>query len=162
MMTILIDSREKPRAIKQIEATFKAEGVTYYTSKLFVGDYQNPLKPTVIVDRKQNLLELCSNVTQDHERFRAELIRAQKAGIKLVILVEHGKGIEELEDVMFWQNPRSIIRKKVDGRWQNIKTKATTGQTLYSICSTLSRKYGCDFQFCDKTETGKRIIALLS
>lgn len=149
-MTIQVDTREKAKAIKQILRTFDAEGIKYYSSKLIVGDYMNMDNPRLIVDRKQNLLEVCNNVCQDHERFRAELIRAKEIGIKLVILVEHGEGIESLEDVIFWQNPR--LPKS---------PKAINGDRLYKIMRTVERKYGCTFAFCNKQNTGKEIIRWL-
>lgn len=160
-MTIQIDSREKAKAIKKILAAFDKENVDYFVSKLYVGDYQSFSNPYLIVDRKQNLTELCSNVTQGHERFRRELLRAQEHGIQLVILCEHGKDIKALEDVIFWENPRRMKRKKVAGKWQTVATKATSGETLYKILLTLARKYGVRFEFCDKGETGKRILEIL-
>lgn len=160
-MLIFIDSREKQKAIKKIVEEFQNQGVKYVTNKLYVGDYQSADNPRLVVDRKQNLNEVCQNVCQEHDRFRRELTRAQENGIKLIILVEHGKDITCLEDVIFWENPRSTIRKKVDGKWQTIHTKATTGETLYKILTTLQEKYGCEFQFCSKDETGSRILELL-
>lgn len=161
-MVILIDSREKARAIKDIVAEFDSRGIKHYSSKLFVGDYMNLDNPKVIVDRKQNLTELTSNVCQDHERFRRELQRAKDAGIQLIILVEHGKGINCLEDVIFWENPRRYKRIKKDGKWQTVETKAMKGETLYKVLQTQERKYGVKFEFCDKADTGKRIIETLS
>lgn len=105
-MTIQIDSREKARAIKNIVAEFDKQKINYFTSKLYVGDYMNYDNPRVIIDRKQNLTELCANVCQQHDRFRAELLRAKEAGIKIIILCEHSKDIKCLEDVIWWQNPR--------------------------------------------------------
>ncbi len=92
-MIIQIDSREKARAITKIVAEFDKRGITHPVSKLLVGDYMNYDNPRLIIDRKQNLSELCSNVCKDHERFRRELVLAQKNEIQLVILCEHGKGI---------------------------------------------------------------------
>ena len=161
-MTIQIDSREKAKAIKKILAAFDEAGVDYFVSKLYVGDYQSYDNPYLIVDRKQNLTELCSNVTQGHDRFRRELVRAQEHGIELVILCEHGDGIEALEDVIFWDNPRRKKRQKVAGKWQTVETKATTGETLYRILQTLAKKYGVRFEFCDKDETGRRIMEILT
>ena len=149
-MVIQIDTREKARAIKQIIRTFDAAGVKHYTSKLLVGDYMSLDNPKVIVDRKQNLLEVCNNVCQDHERFRAELKRAMDCGIKLIVLVEHGEGIASLEDVIYWQYPR--LAKS---------PKAISGERLYKIMRTIERKYGCVFAFCDKRDTGKEIIKWL-
>jgi hypothetical protein len=127
-----------------------------------VGDYMNYDNPRLIVDRKQNLTELCSNVCQDHDRFRRELILAQENGIQLVILCEHGQGVESLEDVIFWKNPRSEKRVQVDGKWQTVTTKAMKGEVLYKILSTLQEKYGVEFLFCTKEETGQKIVEILS
>ena len=160
-MVILIDSREKARAIKDIVAEFDSRGIKHYSSKLFVGDYMSLDNPKVIIDRKQNLTELTSNVCQDHERFRRELQRAKDAGIQLIILVEHGKGINCLEDIIFWENPRRHKRIKKDGKWQTVETKAMKGETLYKVLQTQQRKYGVKFEFCDKADTGKRIIEIL-
>lgn len=163
-MIIQIDSREKARAIKKIVAEFDREGIKHPVSKLMVGDYMNYDNPRLIIDRKQNLTEVCSNVCQQHERFRMEIVRAQEMGIKLIFLVEHGKGIETLDDVIWWDNPRKRkrIQDPVTGRWKTIETKAMDGETLYKILRTMERKYGVEFLFCEKADTGKEIIRLLS
>ena len=161
-MIIQIDSREKARAIKNIVADFDRQGITHPVSKLMVGDYMNYDNPRLIIDRKQNLSELCSNVCQDHDRFRRELILAQKNEIQLVFLVEHGKGIENLQDVIWWDNPRRFKRiKNKSGTWEDVETKAMQGEVLYKILCTQERKYGCHFLFCDKKNTGKEIIRIL-
>lgn len=150
-MTIQIDSREKEKAIRQIVGYFDSHNVSHYTSKLFVGDYQNLDSPRLVVDRKQNMTEVASNLCQDHDRFRAELQRAKDAGIKIIILVEHGDGIESIEDVIFWENPRL-----------KLSPKAMTGERLYQIMQTVARKYDCEWRFCDKEHTGEEIVRLLS
>lgn len=149
-MIVQVDSREKPKAIKGILQTFKEHGIDVIESKLFVGDYMNFDNPRLVIDRKQNLTEVCQNVCQDHDRFRRELIRAKEHGIKVVILVEHGQGVESLPDVVFWQNPR--IKQS---------PKAVNGERLYKILLTIQKKYDCRFEFCDKSETGERIIKML-
>ena len=105
----------------------------------------------VVVDRKQNLLEVAQNVCQDHKRFKAELIRAKEAGIHIVFLVEHGRSVRSLEDVKAWVNPR-------------LKTSplAMSGERLYKILTTMQQTYGCEFQFCTKAETGDRILEILN
>lgn len=150
-MTIQIDTREKERAIKDIIKTFEANDIKYISSKMYVGDYQNLTNGTVAVDRKQNLSEVCGNVCQQHERFKAELLRAQEAGIKLYILIEHGKDIKCLEDVQRWINPR--LKQS---------PKALTGEKLYKIMKTQEERYGITYLFCTKEETGEKIIELLS
>lgn len=89
-MDIQIDSREKSRAIRKIIKTFDEQGVKHFVSKLLVGDYMSLDNPRLIIDRKQNLQELCGNVCYQHERFKKELLKAMEAGIQLVILIEHG------------------------------------------------------------------------
>lgn len=150
-MTIQIDTREKERAIKDIIKTFEANDIKYISSKMYVGDYQNLTNGTVAVDRKQNLSEVCGNVCQQHERFKAELLRAQEAGIKLYILIEHGKDIKSLDDVKNWVNPR--LKQS---------PKALTGEKLYKIMKTQEERYGITYLFCTKEETGEKIIELLS
>lgn len=162
-MNIQIDSREKTKAIQKILKEFDRQGVSHFVSKLYVGDYMNFDNPRLIIDRKQNLTELCGNVCQGHNRFRDEILRANEHGIEIIILCEHGKGIERLEDVIWWDNPRRIERYKDlhTGKWLQRETKALTGEKLYKILSTFQRKYGCRFLFCNKEETGRRIIELL-
>ena len=161
-MIILEDTRQQAHKHDLKHKWFEEHGVMVERCRLYVGDYTLPTDQKVCVDTKSHLLEVCSNVTQDHERFRDECLRAQNAGIKLIILVEHGDGIETLEDVLFWENPRRHKRKKVNGRWVDYETNATTGRTLYNILRTMERKYGCEFQFCTKEDTGKRIIEILT
>mgnify|MGYP002640769815 FL=1 len=161
-MIIQIDSREKARAIKKIVEEFERQGISHPVSKLMVGDYMNYDNPRLIIDRKQNLSELCSNVCQDHERFRKELILAKENEIQIIFLVEHGKGIERLSDVVWWENPRRFKRiKDASGKWTDVETKAMQGETLYKILCTQERKYGCRFLFCEKEDTGKEIIRIL-
>lgn len=162
-MIIQIDSREKARAIRKIVEEFDRRGITHPVSKLMVGDYMNYDNPRLIIDRKQNLSELCSNVTQDHIRFQKELRLAQDNEIQLVFLVEHGKEIQKIEDVIWWDNPRRWKRERdpETGRWIDVETKATTGDVLYKILQTMERKYGCRFLFCDKKDTGREIIRIL-
>ena len=61
-LIIQIDSREKARAIKKIVEAFDQCGINHPVSKLMVGDYMNYDNPRLIIDRKQNLSELCNNV----------------------------------------------------------------------------------------------------
>lgn len=162
-MVIQIDSREKARAIKKIVAEFDRQGIKHPVSKLLVGDYMNYDNPRLIIDRKQNLSELCSNVCQDHERFRRELLLAKENGIQLIVLIEHGNGFRQLSDVLWWDNPRrwKRTRNPDTGKWENVETKAMQGETLYKILCTQERKYGVKFLFCEKEDTGSEIIRIL-
>lgn len=164
-MDIQIDSREKAKAIQKILAEFQKSGVNYFSSKLMVGDYMNLDNPRLIIDRKQNLQELCSNVCQQHERFKNELMKAMQAHIQLIILVEHGPDIRSLEDIYFWKNPRKheIRWKWKDGKKERyiVSAKAVDGNQLYKSLCTIRDRYHVQFEFCEKKDTGKRIMEIL-
>ena len=165
-MNIQVDSREHKSEWERIKAQFDELGIDYFRSKLYVGDYQSLDNPRLVIDRKKDLQELCGNVCQQHERFKAELVRAIQSGIKIVILCEHGEEIKTMEDVYFWQNPRKhrVIWKTVDGK--RIKTviseKAVDGSQLYKSLCTIRDRYNVDFVFCQKEDTGKKIVEILS
>jgi len=180
-MEIQIDSREKAKAIKGILAEFEKQGIKYFSSKLYSGDYQSLDNARLCIDRKQNLTEICGNVCQQHKRFKDELTRAMEHGIKLIILCEHGGGIKSLEDVKEWKNPRKFkyeqkirslynIRRELDfaTEYQSLKDHGakiqpppTSGEQLYKMLSTISEKYNVEFLFCTKKDTGRRIIEIL-
>lgn len=149
-MTIQIDSREKAHAIKNIQTEFNKQGFVYFISKLPCGDYCSLDNARFCIDRKQNLSELVGNLCQQHKRFVNELMRANLLGIKLVFLIEHGSKIRSLEDVKDWINPRL-----------RTSPKAMSGERLYKVLYTIEKRYNTKFYFCDKSETGKKIIELL-
>lgn len=148
-MLIQIDTREHKWELARIQRQLTGLGVQTIVSKLYVGDYQSWDNPRLVVDRKKDLQELIGNVCQQHERFRAELVRAKEAGISIVVLIEDSD-ITCLEDVFFWDNPR---RKK--------SPKATTGEALYRSMKTMQERYGVRFEFCRKEDTGRRIKEIL-
>lgn len=150
-MTIMVDSREKPRAITKILAEFERQGVEYFVSKSYVGDYVSLDRPRLAVDRKQNLSELYGNLCQGHKRLAAEMTRAQAAGIELIFLIEHGGKIKTIEDVKDWNNPRL-----------KVSPYAWDGAQMYKTMLTVQSEYGVQFEFCTKSQTGKRIIEILS
>lgn len=150
-MVIEVDTREKPKAIQTILKQFEAAGAQVIRSKLWVADYRLLDNPYLVIDRKQNLNELCNNVVQDHKRFRDELIRAQDVGIRMVVLVEHGGGIKSIEDVPNWVNPRL-----------KVSPLAVSGERLYKILKAMEYTYNVRFEFCDKRQTGKRILEILT
>ena len=153
MKFLLIDSREKPKAIRPIVKYFDSIGLVHETSKLFIGDYQDFNRPQIIVDRKQNIAELAKNCTADHERFRRELERAQKANTTLVVLVEQDRykdrdrwiHCETVEDLMLWESPHTTIR----------------GEKVYRVLRSWMAKYPLRVEFCDKRSTGRRIYEII-
>lgn len=145
-MKITIDSREKPQAIEKIIKWFDRNEIEWEKKKLEVGDYMMEGKPDIVVDRKCDLLELAHNMlTADHGRFYREIRRARDAGIRLVILCEHG-GIHGLEDVKKWK-PRF-------GK--------SSGKKLADAIFRLEIGYGVPVLYCDPRSTGRRIYEILS
>ncbi len=150
---LLVDSREKPKAINTILKEFEKRGRKYSISKLFIGDYMEYSNPLLIVDRKQNIAELAKNCTADHARFRAELERARDVGAELIILVEQNRykdrerwiRVETIEDIMLWSSPHTTIR----------------GEKVYRVLRAWMAKYPIRVEFCDKRNTGARILEIL-
>ena len=147
---IIVDTREKPRAIVKILAEFEKQGVEYVRRALNFADYFNPENPGIVIDRKQNLLEICQNVVQGRQRFIREIERCNRAGCHLVVLIEHIPRIRRLEDVIGWKNPRL-----------KDSPLAVSGERLFRIMKAMEIRYGIEWRFCGKQQTGKRIIEIL-
>lgn len=150
-MLILEDTRQQAKKHETKHKWFAENDIKVERCRLYVGDYTLPTNQSICIDTKRDLQELAQNVCQQHERFRSELVRAQEAGIHLIVLCEHGGNIKSLEDVYFWQNPR---RKTSPG--------AISGQRLFKILNTMQNKYGVRFEFCDKRQTGRKIVEILT
>lgn len=149
-MVIIVDTREKPRAIVRILAEFEKQGVTVIRRALNFADYFNPDAPGRIIDRKQNLLEVAGNVVQQRARFLREVERCNRAGCHMIVLIEHSPQIRTLEDVIRWKNPRL-----------KVSPLAVSGERLFRIMKAMEIRYGIEWQFCGKAQTGKKIIELL-
>ena len=148
---IIVDTREKPRAVVKILAEFDRQGVAYVRRALNFADYADPEKlPGTVIDRQQNLLEVAYNCVQDRKRFVREIERCNRAGCRLVVLIEHGGQIRQLTDVIRWKNPR--LKES---------PLAVSGDRLFRIMKAMEGYYGIEWQFCDKRQTGKRIIEIL-
>lgn len=153
MKYLLIDTREKPKAIEGIIKTFDEAGIVYERTKLLFGDYMDWNRPGIVIDRKQNIAELAANCTTDHVRFREELERAKKAGAKLIILVEQNRykngdkwvPVRELSDIIYWSSPHTSIR----------------GEKVYRVLASWVNKYNLSVEFCDKRSTGRRILEII-
>lgn len=153
MKYLLIDTREKPKAIKTILKQFDDAGIVHESTKLLFGDYMDWNRPQTVIDRKQTIAELAKNCTTEHERFKAEMERAQKAGAELIILVEQNRykdrdewiHVERIEDLMRWSNPHSTIR----------------GEKVYRVLRSWCAKYPIRVEFCNKRVTGRRILELI-
>ena len=153
MKYILVDTREKPQAIKNILRTFEEHHIEHVSTKLLFGDYMDYSRPHIVIDRKQNVAELAKNCTREHLRFKAELERAKKAGAKLVILVEQNRykngdkwvQIRDVSDLIYWSSDYTEIR----------------GEKVFRVLRGWMNKYDIEVQFCDKRQTGGRILEII-
>ncbi len=180
--TIIEDTRQQIGKHKKTNEQLEKLGVKLIRSKLPCGDYANMLNMSIIIDSKKDLQECVNNICgKSHERFRRECQLAKENGIKLIILIEHGGNIKDLESVVGWSNPRQFlyerkIRKEFgiprgtdfQAEITELKTHGvkivrgpTTGEELYKAMVTMSEKYGVEWVFCDKKDTGKRIVEIL-
>jgi len=150
---LLIDTREKPKAIQSIIKTVDEARIPHASTKLLFGDYMDYNRPSIVIDRKQNIAELAKNCTREHDRFRAELERAKAANARLIILVEQNRykdrdkwiHVESIEDIMLWSSPNTTIR----------------GEKVFRVLRAWMSKYDIDVQFCDKRQTGRRILEII-
>ncbi len=164
-----------------IEITEKVQSVIDRRGdKLKKMDFMGSVR--ISVDTKQDLQEVYNNVIgKSHFRFRDECILAQQNSIKLYILVEHGQGIKSLDDVPKWKNPRISkyereirrqfnIPKDADVKAEilelrrhgaDIKKPPVSSEQLAATMRTFEEKYGVQWIFCRKEETGHRIVELL-
>ena len=156
-MIFVHDTRDKPGKHKNVEAFLTEHGHSIVRSKLYVGDITLLHDQTVCIDLKQNVMELIMDVYQQHKRFRAELIRAQEAGIHLYVLIE-----EEL--------PGGRLDNWVSPKWQTFNQHHHAGdpmskadpKRLRKALITMQERYGVKFRFCSKENTGAEIIRLLT
>lgn len=150
---LIIDSREKPKAIERTLQYFRDHGIEYEVSKLLFGDYMDWNNPKIVIDRKQNIAELAKNCTSEHDRFRRELEKAKKAGATLVILVEQNRykdrddwiQVESIADLIKWSSPHTRVR----------------GEKIYRILVSWLAKYPIRVEFCDKRSTARRITEII-
>ena len=101
---------------------------------------------TITVDRKKDLIELAKNLcSKDRSRFLREVRRSKSENLRMVVLCEHGEGINSVKDIANWKNPYSIV----------------SGHTLMNEIYRIHIAYNVEFVFCDKESTGRKILEIL-
>ena len=148
-MVLYEDSRQQKGKHSNIHAYCEQQGIEIIRQALNVGDYQIAGKGDISVDTKYGVPELASCCFQEHERFRDELERAQRCGIKLIILTEETLPKGRLD---YWRSPMGR-----DGR----PLYKFNPETLRKVLFTMQEKYGCLFRFCDGRSTGKVLLEYL-
>ncbi len=111
----------------------------------------------VFVDTKKDFLEIASNLTKEHKRFKAECVKAQEAGCQLVILIEE---IPPFGRVDMWESPVFTHSGRNYTAGQPM-TRANPA-LLNKIMDTMHERYGVRFEFCDRSQTGRILLAILT
>lgn len=148
---ILCDTRQQIGKHKNIDSYFEKTGISSERCALYVGDYVIANEQKRAVDTKQDVMELAKDImSEDHDRFKRECIRAMEAGIQLLVLVEE---VLPSGGLSAWQSP------------SDSKGKALTrikGESLRRAMLTMTAKYGVKFRFCDARQTGRLIVEYLA
>ena len=169
MNILLEDTRNQKNKHPNVHAWARENGVTIIRTKLLVGDYTLPTNQSVIVDTKKDMQEVYGDIVQGHKRFKGELELAMKAGIKLIVLVEEDD-IIALPDVHYWKNPRRERWFRINaahkaGKLKNVvipkQPPVSSDDLLIKMC-TMETRYGVEWAFCAKQDTGSRIWELLN
>lgn len=152
-MVIQIDSRERKN--ESILKYFDNIEQKYIISKMYAGDYQNVNSTKVLIDKKDSLVELASNLcrTTEHARIKREIARAKDIECERFIFLIADNKITNMNEVHNWEVPR-----KRDGT----KYTMVPPSTLEKIMKTMNDRYGVEFIFCPRKNMGQKIIELLN
>lgn len=150
-MHLIEDTRNQIGKHEIKHQAFEAAGDSVLRCKIPFGDYCLP--PRVAVDTKADMAEIAQNIggtASEHARFREELKLAREYGCQLFVLVENEDGIEDLEQVAYWSNPRLAY-----------SDRAINGPQLMKAMQTMQERYGVVFLFCRPAEAAAVIKDLL-
>lgn len=143
---IVVDTREKGH--KKILEYFDKVGQDYIVSKLDTGDYMIFKDYSIIIDKKDGLLEISRNLcnTLEHERIKREIAKAKELGCKEFIFLIQDNKIKTLADIKEWSSPHTKVK----------------GETLLKVMKTMKEKYDIHFMIVPKKKMGETIINLLN
>jgi len=148
-MVLYEDTRQQIGKHENIRKYCEKHGIEIIRQALNVGDYQIAGKGDVTVDTKYGVPELAMDMFQDHDRFRDECKRAQRCGIRLVVLTEEQLPGGRLDR---WRSPIG---------WDGLPMHKFRPEVLRKAMYTMQEEYGVMFRFCSPRDTGKRLIEYL-
>ena len=133
---MLIDTREQHPLV--FPADPPLTGVVEET--LPVGDYQpafeDGTRPPIVFERK-SVADLAGTLTKGYDRFKAEMLRAQEAGLTLMVIVE---------------DSLTAVR-------HGAPYSQESGESLLQRCFTLMVRYRFQIVFCqDRREAARYIL----
>ena len=173
--------------MKKNGAANKCVGTVYLDSKpndgmkeeilmKFPGSHKVAVKTTTAEKEFQNLY------VQRYGFLHRDIKRAVNNGTKFILLIESNRNINSIDDVEHhfvnkrqwlyeqkirkdWDIPRSIdfdqAISDLKAHGANIPIGPMNGERVAKIMRTMEEKYGVEFHFCRKSESGKRILELL-
>lgn len=142
----------------------------------YPGSHKVTVKTTTAEKEFQNLY------VQRYGFLHRDIKRAVNNGTKFILLIETGRNINSVDDVenhfvnkrqwlyeqrirKDWDIPRGVdfSQAVADLKTQgaNIPIGPMNGERVAKIMRTMTEKYGVEFHFCRKSESGKRILELL-
>lgn len=133
-MVIISDTREQNELdFSGIEGVEKVEvmGLAY-------GDYTALVhsKPVPIVFERKGFSDLWGTMTKGHDRFKAEMERAKKDNVKLILIIEG-----TYSDV-----------------WNGFERSAFSGQAMLKKLAMMYTRYDLEYVFCESRRVMSRRI----
>ena len=150
---ILTDTRQQKE--NHITKTFDKQGIIHIRTGLPSADYMALryeqgkgfyLDYSVLIDTKKDLLELCGNLTKDHDRLVREIDKGHELGCEEFVFIIGDTKIKTIEDIKKWSSPHTKIK----------------GYVLLKIMQTFKDHHNCKFVIVPKKEVGNKVIDLLS
>ena len=181
-MKIICDSREQKN--QHILKHFQKNNIEYKIKKVDEGDYKIEGQDNICIERKATLQEITSNIIQP--RFKRELEKEKQKGVKLVVLIENSSGINSIDEIpkkkknqrlefykfqlkkqlgLFGEfNEWYLYREAKDKGLKPRKPPISPEQLRKALHTIEDNKedYDASFEFCSKSETGKKILELLT
>lgn len=180
MATIVEDTRQKVGKHGLKNGWWAAHGVEVVRRKLDFGDYlYGP--SNIVVDTKQDLMELAMDLGRDHDRFVRECERAAGAGYRLVILTEQAPppGVPAADWVSDWVNDRCAACRHFlafngkgaaepchpnaigRNRCRRYGYRPMPGWQLAKTIGTVAARHGARFSFCAPADAAQAVCDLL-
>lgn len=150
---ILTDTRQQKE--NHITKTFDKQGIIHIRTGLPSADYMALryeqgkgfyLDYSVLIDTKKDLLELCGNLTKDHDRLVREIDKGHELGCEEFVFIIGDTKIKTIEDIKKWSSPHTKVK----------------GYVLLKIMQTFKEHHNCKFVIVSKKEVGNKVIDLLS
>lgn len=150
---ILTDTRQQKE--NHINKTFDKQGIIHIRTGLPSADYMALryeqgkgfyLDYSILIDTKKDLLELCGNLTKEHDRLVREVDKGHELGCEEFVFIIGDTKIKTIEDIKKWSSPHTKIK----------------GYVLLKIMQTFKKHHDCKFVIVPKKDMGQRIIDLLT